>query len=162
MRWTLAVRLGMVVGLAALVAGPAQAKAQWAQQISAEQIPAAQQMQPVELNRLLHRRGAAHPLILQVGSRVLFDEAHITGAEYVGPASEDAGLQLLRNRVAKLPRTTFIVLYCGCCPWDHCPNVGPAFQLLSRLGFSRVKVLYLAHNFGADWVEQGYATARDR
>jgi hypothetical protein len=29
------------------------------------------------------------------------------------------------------------------------------------MGFSRVKVLYLANNFGADWVDKGYPVAKD-
>ena len=50
----------------------------------------------------------------------------------------------------------YIVLYCGCCPWGRCPNVGPAYKLLLDMGFTRVKVLYLADNFGADWVNKGF------
>jgi hypothetical protein len=38
------------------------------------------------------------------------------------PSGEEAGLQLLRNRVAKLPKNTAIVIYCGCRPWSNCPN----------------------------------------
>jgi hypothetical protein len=28
------------------------------------------------------------------------------------------------------------------------------------MGFKNVKVLYIAHNFGADWVDKGYPVAR--
>ena len=66
------------------------------------------------------------------------------------------------STVAKQPKDRFIVLYCGCCPWNHCPNVGPAFVRLRDLGFSRVKVLYLPNNFGDDWVAKGYPTDRDQ
>jgi hypothetical protein len=52
-----------------------------------------------------------------------------------------------------------IVLYCGCCPWSHCPNLNPAYDTLRQMGFSKVKVLYLANNFGADWVDKGYPVA---
>jgi hypothetical protein len=48
-----------------------------------------------------------------------------------------------------------IVLYCGCCPWGRCPNVGPAYKALHDQGFTNVKVLYLANNFGDDWVAKG-------
>jgi 3-mercaptopyruvate sulfurtransferase SseA len=125
-------------------------------------IPAAQLIQPEELNKLLHTRGAEMPLILQVGSHLMFAQAHIPGAEYAGPGSESEGVQLLRGRVASLPRGAFIVLYCGCCPWNRCPNVGPAYQLLRGMGFTRVKVLYLADNFGDDWANKGFPVASGR
>jgi hypothetical protein len=87
---------------------------------------------------------------------MLFAQAHITGSEYVGAGSQQAGLQQLQNRVGPLARNTFIVIYCGCCPWNRCPNLGPAFKLLHDMGFTRVKVLYLADNLGTDWVNKGY------
>jgi len=46
-------------------------------------------------------------------------------------------------------------LYCGCCPWDRCPNLGPAFKRLHDWASAR-EVLYLANNLGADWVAKGY------
>ncbi len=140
------------------------AAGQWAAPppASAFTIPTAQLIQPDELNRLLHTRGAEKPLILQVGSRLMFAQAHIPGAEYAGPGSQAEGVQQLRGRVASLPRGTFIVLYCGCCPWDRCPNVGPPYQLLHGMGFTRVKVLYLADNFGADWANQGFPVESGR
>jgi hypothetical protein len=101
---------------------------------------------------------AKHPptVILQVGSHLLYSEAHIAGSEYVGPGSQSAGLELLRKRVASLTKDELIVLYCGCCPWERCPNVARAFGLLRESGFKNVKVLYIANNFGADWVAKGY------
>ena len=91
---------------------------------------------------------------------MLFVQAHIPGSEYAGPGEEDAGLKALRARVAKLPRETSIVVYCGCCPWDHCRNIGGAFATLQSLGFTDVKVLYLESDFGSNWVDQGYPVAR--
>ena len=92
--------------------------------------------------------------------RKLFDEAHIIAAAYAGPGGESVGLALLRERVAKLPKDSAIVIYCGCCPWDHCPNIGAAFSELRRLGFRHVKALYIAHDFGTDWIEKGYPVAK--
>jgi hypothetical protein len=31
---------------------------------------------------------------------------------------------------------------------------------LHALGFTKVKFLYIANNFGADWVEKGYPVAK--
>jgi hypothetical protein len=131
-----------------------------AQPASALTIPTAQLIQPEEFNKLLQRPQTLKPLILQVGSRVMFDEAHIAGSEYAGPGSRDEGIQALRNRVSSLSRKTSIVIYCGCCPWTHCPNLGPAYKTLSDMGFVHLKVLYLADNFGSNWVAMGYPVER--
>ncbi len=126
----------------------------------ASTIPSSNLIQIDELSKLIQARGGEKPLILQVGSRILFQQAHIAGSEYVGAASTDAGLQALKKRVEGLPKTKFIVLYCGCCPWSHCPNAEPADKTLRALGFSNVKTLYIANNFGTDWVQKGYPTAK--
>lgn len=158
------VRLAMVLVAAALAVGPGMdvgvGVGAWAQAGTALTIPAAQLIQADELSKLLSAPEGAKPLVLQVGSHVLFDEGHIKGAEYAGPASQEAGVKLLRDRVEKLPRTTFIVIYCGCCPWERCPNLGPAYKTLAEMGFTEVKALYLANNFGADWMNKGYAVEK--
>ena len=129
---------------------------------SAFSIPKAQLIQPDALNHLLQAKGVDQPLVLQVGSHLLFSEAHIAGSEYAGPGSQPAGLQALQTRVASLPKAKLIVLYCGCCPWNRCPNLGPAFHQLQEMGFVNVKVLYLADNFGTNWVDKGYPVERGR
>jgi rhodanese-related sulfurtransferase len=119
-------------------------------------------LQPEELNRILQSKAADKPLVLQVGSHVLFAESHIAGSEYAGPGSQSAGLDALKQRVAPLSKNTFIVLYCGCCPWTRCPNIAPAFRQLEEMGFTHVKVLYLADNFGADWESKGFPVEQGR
>lgn len=126
----------------------------------ASSIPTSSLIQPADLAATLQSAGAPKPLILQVGFRTMYVQSHISGAEYAGPANEDTGLRRLRERVAALPKDAAIVLYCGCCPWDHCPNVGAAFSTLRGLGFSQVKVMYIAENFGDDWVSKGYPAAK--
>jgi len=153
-------RAGVIALLAVFFCACAQAQFGAPSPNSAFSIAQAQLIQPQELNRLLHAGGGDKPLVLQVGSRVLFAQAHIAGSEYVGPGSQDEGLQQLKTRVSMLPRKTLIVLYCGCCPWNRCPNIAPAIRLLRDLGFTRVKALYLADNLGTDWVEKGYPVER--
>jgi thiosulfate/3-mercaptopyruvate sulfurtransferase len=123
-------------------------------------IPASPLINPDELVKLLQSSKSEKPLMIQVGSHVLYTQAHIPGSEYIGPASSEVGLQSLRQRVQSLPRNKFIVLYCGCCPWGHCPNVKPADDALHAMGFTNAKVLYLADNFGANWVDKGYPVAK--
>lgn len=158
--------LTVIVALLALLFGfsscPAQGPAPTSGSGSAYSIPQAQLIQPEVLHHLLQARGVEQPLVLQVGSHVLYAEAHIPGSAYAGPGAEATGLQTLRNKVASLSHKQFIVLYCGCCPWNHCPNIGPAFQQLHQLGYTNVKVLYLADNFGADWVDRGYPVEHGR
>ena len=98
---------------------------------------------------------SASPLVLQVGPRSFFDQAHMLGSEYAGTASTEAGLDTLRKRVETLARERWVVLYCGCCPWDKCPNIRPAWNELHRLGFTHVQALYLPTSFGTDWVDKG-------
>lgn len=100
------------------------------------------------------------PVILNIGPRSMFSQAHIPGAEYMGAGSSEAGQQKLKDRVKALPKNAAIVLYCGCCPWGHCPNVHPAYQLLHSLGYTNVKVIYITSDFGSDWVSKGYPVAR--
>jgi hypothetical protein len=116
-------------------------------------------IQPEQLVNILRAANASKPLILQVGFRVLYVQAHIPGSEYIAAGSNAEGVRQLRARVEGLPRTHSIVLYCGCCPWNHCPNVKPAYEELHGMGFKSVKVLYIAHDFGTDWVNKGYPVA---
>jgi rhodanese-related sulfurtransferase len=141
---------------------PAQFSGPGVDSSSAYSVPQTQLLQAEELNHLLQAAGPTRPLVLQVGSHVLFAQAHIPGSEYIGPGSQPEGLQQLQKRVATLPKKRSIVLYCGCCPWNHCPNVGPAYKLLHDMGFTNVKVLFLATNFGADWVGNGYRIEQGR
>ncbi len=123
-------------------------------------IPPQALLQPAELVKLMSKQEKV--LILQVGSRVLFAQAHIPGSEYAGSANTAAGLQVLSDRVSKLQKDQPIVIYCGCCPWDRCPNIRAAYMQLQSLGFTKVKALYVADNFGADWVDKEYPVAKGR
>ena len=136
-------------------AGPALAEHK-----PAASIPTADLMQPADLAANLESASAPKPLILHVGFRKLYTQAHIPESEYVGAANDDAGLQLLRSRVAKLTKDTAIVIYCGCCPWSDCPNIAAAYDALHALGFTQVKVLYIADNFGDNWVNLGYPVTK--
>ena len=129
--------------------------------VPASSIPTADLIQPADFAAAL-QSSSPKPIILQVGSHVLFAEAHIPGSEYAGPTHQPTGIQSLKDRVAALPKDTAIVLYCGCCPWDRCPNIAPAWNLLHTMGFTNLKVLYIADNFGSNWVAKGYPVAKGR
>ncbi len=93
---------------------------------------------------------------MHVGFRTLYREGAIPGSVYAGPASRADGLDALQKALAPLPRTRTVVLYCGCCPWSHCPNVLPAYNAARGMGFKDVRVLYVANNLDRDWAGKGY------
>jgi len=83
----------------------------------------------------------------------------IKNSVVMGPARDSATLLTWKAELAKLPKDANIVIYCGCCPFEHCPNVRPAFSLLNDLHFTNAKLLNLAHNLKADWIDKGYPVA---
>jgi rhodanese-related sulfurtransferase len=117
-------------------------------------------LQPEALAKRLAEPGD-RPLLLHVGFKKLYQQAHIPGSEFFGPGSEPEVIARLRQRVAELPRDREIVVYCGCCPWSRCPNVKPAYQALHELGFTRVTTLYIDDDFGANWVAKGYPVSKE-
>ena len=149
-----AAQIAKTLGAFALLIGLSASA--WAGHKPADTIPAADLIQPAELAAILQKPKTAKPLVLQVGFRTLYAQSHIPDAEYAGPGGDDDGLKSLRARVAKLPKDAGIVLYCGCCPWENCPNVAAAYDALRAAGFTQLKVLYIATDFGTDWVSKGY------
>jgi thiosulfate/3-mercaptopyruvate sulfurtransferase len=97
-----------------------------------------------------------HPVVLQVGVSGLYDGAHVPGAVYAGPAEEAAGLDNLRDKAKALARTRDVVIYCGCCPMKNCPNLKPAYTVLQGMGFKKIKILDIPHDFTGDWVNKGF------
>jgi rhodanese-related sulfurtransferase len=118
-------------------------------------------VQPRELTAQLAGKGA-RPAVFMVGPNVLYRSKHIPGSVFAGPGQSEAGLAMLKAEAGKLPRDREVVVYCGCCPWDRCPNVKPAVDLLKQMGFQKVKALYLATGFKVDWLDKGYAAEAPR
>jgi rhodanese-related sulfurtransferase len=129
---------------------------------AASSIPAAELISTQDLAQTLQSAKGEKPLLIYVGFRIPYAEAHIPGSEFFGPAAKPASVQELRKHVEGLPRNRFIVIYCGCCPWNHCPNVKPAYQALRDLGFTKLKVLYIPDNLGTDWVDKGYPAEKGK
>lgn len=95
-------------------------------------------------------------LVIHVGFPVLYRSAHIAGTQYAGPGSKPEGIADLKKAVAGQSRDREIILYCGCCPFDKCPNIRPAFAALHQMGFTRVKVMVIDTNLRTDWIDKGY------
>jgi rhodanese-related sulfurtransferase len=96
------------------------------------------------------------PLLLHVGFNVLYRASHIPGSVYAGPGSKAEGIEELKKAVQGQPKNREIVLYCGCCPWDKCPNMRPAFAALRQMGYANVKAMVIPENLKADWSDKGY------
>ena len=94
---------------------------------------------------------AVKPLIISIGPVDLIKEAIETG-----PAKEKKNLKDLKNLLSKEDRKREIVIYCGCCPFKDCPNIRPAFSLLTEMKFTNHKLLNLSSNLKVDWINHGY------
>ena len=134
-------------------AGAAQDAASWTPQETVE---------PAALVKELSRPPSRRPTVVCVGFRTLYEGAHVPGASFHGPAMNAENLADLKKWAQRLPRSTDLVIYCGCCPLAHCPNVRPAFQALQHMGFTRLRLLLLPHDFAQDWVELGYPVAKGK
>ena len=117
---------------------------------------AAQIVSPADLVKELHAERDPAVKIIYVGVRALYSGAHIPGATFHGPGSTEQGVTDLKKFAATLPKNSDLVIYCGCCPLDRCPNLRPAFSALSDMGFAHLRVLILPTSFAADWIEKGY------
>ena len=118
-------------------------------------------IQPAALLKALAAPGTQRPVLIHVGFKFLYGQGHIPGSIEAGPASEPTGIASLKQIVSKIPHDRKIVLYCGCCPWVHCPNVVPAFTAMKKWGFTHVRVLALPENFDKDWIQQQYPTTKE-
>ncbi|HEY7387867.1 MAG TPA: rhodanese-like domain-containing protein [Bryobacteraceae bacterium] len=99
---------------------------------------------------------SAKPTLIHVGFAVMYRGKHIPESIYAGPARSPEGIAALKKAVANLPKDREIVLYCGCCPYEMCPNIRPAVAALREMGFTHVKALMIPTNFATDWVNHGY------
>jgi hypothetical protein len=117
-------------------------------------------IQPNELAGLVTGPSAHRPTLIHVGFDTLYKGGHIPGSIYAGPASESDGLALLKKTLQPMSRQKPLVLYCGCCPWEDCPNVRAALPVVRSMGFKHVRSLYIARDLKQDWIDKGLPTAK--
>ena len=106
---------------------------------------------PEDLATIMNNPTTPQPLIINIGPAGL-----IKDAVNIGPTHEKENLDKLREFLSKEKKDRQIIIYCGCCPFEHCPNIRPAFQLLNEMNFTNQKLLSLPHNLKADWINKGY------
>jgi thiosulfate/3-mercaptopyruvate sulfurtransferase len=110
-----------------------------------------QLMAPKELAAIINSSAELKPLIISIGPSGL-----IKDAVDIGPAHEKQNLNKLKKLLSKEKKDRKIVIYCGCCPFQNCPNIRPAFSLLNSMKFTKHKLLDMPHNLKTDWINYGY------
>jgi hypothetical protein len=114
----------------------------------------AQTVQPADLVKELANPKSS-PTVVFVGFQRLYTAGHIKGAEFHGSGGSPEGLAQLKTWAGALPRSTNLVIYCGCCPLERCPNLRPAFSALREMGFTKLRALILPTSFAEDWAGKG-------
>ena len=107
-------------------------------------------LQPADLAHTI-QEGKNVPTIFSVGP-----SAVIPNSIDIGMVKDKENLEKFRKELKKLPKNKSIVVYCGCCPYEHCPDVRPAIATLKEMGFTNFKLLDLPHNIKVDWLSKGY------
>lgn len=95
------------------------------------------------------------PVIFSVGPG-----ATIPHSIDIGMGKEKENMDKLKKELGGLPAETKIVVYCGCCPFEHCPNVRPAINALKEMKFTNYQLLNLPHNIKTDWIDKGYPVVK--
>ena len=113
-----------------------------------------QLMQPADLAKMINE-GKGIPYIYCIGPGAL-----IKGSIDIGPGQDKDNIKKLKEQLSKLPKNANIVIYCGCCPFEHCPNIRPAFALLNEMKFTNHKLLNLQTNIKTDWISNGYPVSK--
>lgn len=76
----------------------------------------------------------------------------------IGMTNDEKNLAKFKDSLSNLPRNSNIVIYCGCCPFERCPNVRPAIDVLKKMKFTNYHLLNLPTNIKTDWISKGYPT----
>jgi hypothetical protein len=113
-----------------------------------------QLLEPAELAADIKAGDVKTPVIFNIGA-----VEDIKGAKHIGAVNNAENLEKFKNALALLPKTTAVVIYCGCCPFAKCPNIRPAFLELQKAGFTNIKLLNLSTNLKTNWIAQGYPLA---
>jgi hypothetical protein len=110
-----------------------------------------QLLEPATLASSITKGETKNLLIVSVGP-----DATIKGSVEMGPAHEAANLKKLESYLKNVSKDKEVIIYCGCCPFERCPNIRPAFKLLKEMGFKDAKLLNLPKNIKTDWLDKNY------
>lgn len=114
---------------------------------------------PAELAARLADVEAGRLVVLYVGPPGHFEEGHVPGARRLPPVSTNEGERALARELDETRLEVDVVVYCGCCPYQHCPSVRPATSTIRASGRPRTWWLDLPGGFAVDWRTRGYPVA---
>lgn len=114
-----------------------------------------QLIEPADLNNAISANKDV-PTIVSVGPGAI-----IPGSVEIGMVNTKEGVDKLNAYLKDLPKDKKVVVYCGCCPFEHCPNARPAIDALKELKFTNYFLLNLPHNIKKDWIDKGYAVSKN-
>jgi hypothetical protein len=109
-----------------------------------------QLMEPSELSGIITSKPDS-VIIISVGP---FNT--IPGGIHTGMAGDKEGIEKFKTQLSTIDKNSKIVIYCGCCPFEHCPNVRPALDALKEMNFTNYYLLNLPENIKINWIDKGY------
>ncbi|MFN6943490.1 MAG: hypothetical protein ACK4ND_00975 [Cytophagaceae bacterium] len=112
---------------------------------------ASQVIQPEELAELLDGPASKQPVILNMGTM-----PPIKNAKMIGIGNSTHGMNKLKEYSSKIDKSKTVVVYCGCCTMDNCPNIRQPMEYLISQGFINAKVLNIKTDLSTDWTNKGY------
>lgn len=114
-------------------------------------------------DQLVEPSALAKSIHLKQNDAVIFSVgpgAIIPNSIDIGMVKDEKNMEKFKEKVDKLPKDSHIVIYCGCCPFERCPNVRPAIAYLKNQSFTNYYLLDLPQNIKTDWIDKGYPVVK--
>ncbi|ODS80719.1 MAG: hypothetical protein ABS46_13455 [Cytophagaceae bacterium SCN 52-12] len=128
--------------------------------VLAFQVEAQQKQEPWKPGQLMATKVLADRILAGKAENMLIvsigPDDPIEGSIDIGPGKDKESIAALKSLLGKTPKDKEVVIYCGCCPFDRCPNIRPAFKLMNDMGFKNAKLLDIPRNIKVDWIDKDY------
>ncbi len=114
-------------------------------------------------DQLVEPSALAKSIYLKQNDATVFSigpSAVIPGSIDIGMVKDEKNMEKFKGEVDKLHKDSHIVIYCGCCPFEHCPNVRPAIAYLKKQSFTNYYLLDVPHNIKTDWIDKNYPVVK--
>lgn len=108
-------------------------------------------MQTKELSDIIKAGKGKQVHILNIGV-----ERRIKNSIEIGIVSSPSKFKILQSTLSKYNKSDLIVIYCGCCKLENCPNVAQAAEKIKGMGFKNLKILNMVDGINEDWIDKGY------
>ena len=108
-------------------------------------------IKPKELAQKIKSKASPAPIIFNVGPM-----EQIKTAIKIGATNTDAGLSNLKAGLLNISTDREVIIYCGCCTSENCPNIRPGLAYLKKNGYKNAKIIEITTGLKVDWIEKGY------